>query len=439
MRAPTYLFLPIDAGRRHRGEPGRSDPSPARSPRWARRCRGGVRPLVAVLAALLAAVSLGACGDDDPGSAGGTDARGCITDFRQDTDYFPVKSTFSHARNVTISYHQSYQVLTVKQPYPDGRPESYVLVHCGAPAPTLTGALGSAPRIEVPIRSLYSGSTTHLPLLVDLDRTDTLTGVASAASVVNADIRRLITEGRVTEYAAGGKINVEKVVTGRPDVLMTDGTDSPDYAAIRRGGVPVVANAEWLEGDPLGRAEWIKVMAALTGDEEKAGKVFDRIAGDYTAIAAKVSGAGQQPVAVLPGSMYQGTWYMPSGGSYVGKLLADAGAGYPWSGTRDTGSLELAFEAVYAKAGSAPIWLADGEWKTIGDATKEDSRYGTLAATRAGGQVWTNTLVIGPGGGNDYWERGVTGPDLVLGDLVAILHPDLAKDHRFAFYRRLTS
>ncbi|WP_374690080.1 ABC transporter substrate-binding protein [Frankia sp. AvcI1] len=391
---------------------------------------------------MLAALGLVACGSSTtggPAAAGaGTDSRGCVNHFNPDTDYFPEKSTFTRAKNVTLSYHKSYQVLTVKQPFPGGRPESYVLVRCGAPAPALTGDLAKAQRIEVPIRSLYSGSTTHLPLLVDLDRTDVLTGVASATTVVNADIRRRISEHKVTEYAAGGKINVEKVVTGHPDVLLTDGTDMPEYSAVRRGGVPVVADAEWLEGDPLGRAEWIKVMAALTGDEAKAAKVFDRIVGDYQAVARTVSDAHEPPVAILPGSMYQGTWYMPSGASYVGRLLADAGASYPWSGSRDSGSLELAFEAVYAKAGTARIWLADGEWHTLGDATKEDTRYGTLAATRPGGQVWTNTLVIGPGGGNDYWERGVTRPDLVLGDLAAILHPDLAKNHTFAFYRRLS-
>lgn len=86
---------------------------------------------------------------------------------------------------------------------------------------------------------------------------------------------------------------------------------------------------------------------------------------------------------------------------------------------------------------SAPVWLADGEWRTLADVTADDERYGELAAVRDG-QVWTNTLTIGPGGGNDYWERGVTRPDLVLGDLVAILHPDVLPGHDFAFYKKIT-
>ncbi len=260
--------------------------------------------------------------------------------------------------------------------------------------------------------------------------------MASAATVVNPDIRARLDAGEIVEYAPGGQIDTERVVTEAPDVLMTGGTESAEYGTLRDAGIPVVANAEWLEADPLGRAEWVKFMAALTGEETEAAKVFDRIEADYTAIADRVPDGDGDRVPALIGTMYQGTWYMPSGGSYVGKLLADAGATYPWADETDTGSLELDFETVFTESGGAPIWLADGEWENLADVTTEDERHGQLAAVR-GGQVWSNTLVIGPGGGNDYWERGVTRPDLVLGDLAAILHPDAFPGHTFAFYRHL--
>ncbi|MEX5634163.1 ABC transporter substrate-binding protein [Parafrankia sp. FMc2] len=396
--------------------------------------------LVALSATLLLTPALlAACGDDgtssSPQAGADADARGCVTDFDPAADYFPDRSTLEHAKNFTVRYEKAYQVLTVKEPYPDGKPESYVLYRCGTPEPELTGELAGAPRIEIPVRGLYSGSTTHLPLLVDLGRENVLTGVASAATVVDKDIRARADADEIVEYAPGGQIDTERVVTAAPDIVMTGGTESAEYGTLRDAGIPVVANAEWLEADPLGRAEWVKFMAALTGDEAEAAKVFDRIEADYTAIADRVPGG--DPVSTLIGTMYQGTWYMPSGGSYVGKLLADAGATYPWAGETDTGSLELDFETVFTESGSAPVWLADGEWENLADVTTEDERYGQLAAVH-GGQVWSNTLVIGPGGGNDYWERGVTRPDLVLGDLAAILHPDAFPDHTFAFYRRIT-
>jgi iron complex transport system substrate-binding protein len=405
---------------------------------------GGRRLAAAVVAAAVSLAGLAACGSTSGGSAAAAaDARGCVTKFDPNTDYFPVKSTFQDATNVTISYHRSYEVLTVKEPYPGGKPASYVLVRCGAPSPALTGDLAKAPHIQVPVTSIYSGSTTHLPLLAELGRLGSLTGVADGSYVVNADVRAAIAAGKVTTYAPGEQVNVEKVVTAKPDVLITDGTELSAYASLRAAGIPVLGFADWLEATPLGRAEWVKVMAALTGTESQAATVYSQIRSSYLALAKKATAAGVAKVQVLSGSMYQGTWYIPSGTSYVGRLLADAGATYPWATASPTGtgtggaSLDLSFEEVYAKDGVAPVWLTDGLWDAKADALKDDPRYATLAAMTTG-QVWDENAIVGPGGGTDYFERGVERPDLVLADLVAILHPSLEPGHRFVFYKKLS-
>lgn len=203
--------------------------------------------------------------------------RGCISGFTPDTDYFPNKSTLQDATNFTISYHNSYQVLTVKQPYPNGQSESYVLVRCGAPPPELTGDLADAQQITVPVHSVYSASTTHLGMITELDQTDAITGVADTANVVSPQMRQRIDVGKIVDYAPGQQVNVETVIVGRPDVLVTQGIDDPGYAKLRDAGIDVVADAEWLEATPLGRAEWVKVFAALTGSEKKAGEVYGQL------------------------------------------------------------------------------------------------------------------------------------------------------------------
>jgi iron complex transport system substrate-binding protein len=369
-----------------------------------------------------------------PPDTGAARNPGCLTGFNPDTDYFPDKSTVIDARNFTISYHNSYQILTVAQPYPGGSPESYVLVRCGAPAPQSTGNLAHAQKITVPVKSLYSGSTTQLGMLTELGQADVVFGVATTANIVSPQIRQRATAGKVAEYAAGQRVDVETVIAGHPDVLVTEGTGNPGYAKLRDARVGVVADSEWLEATPLGRAEWVKVFAALTGTEKKAAQVYDQLHDDYRRAAKKT--AGMRPVEVLPGTLYQGSWSMPAGGSYAGRLVLDAGGSYPWADDKRTGTLQLNLESVYAKAGQAPLCLVTSNWKTLDDALAADSRYGELAAVR-NGQVWSATKAIGPGGGNDYWERGTARPDLVLADLVAILHPELVPNHQFAFYRRV--
>ncbi|MDH7483966.1 MAG: ABC transporter substrate-binding protein, partial [Spirochaetales bacterium] len=53
------------------------------------------------------------------------------------------------------------------------------------------------------------------------------------------------------------------------------------------------------------------------------------------------------------------------------------------------------------------------------------------------GAVWNNDLRMSPGGGNDYFESAVLQPQLVLADLIAILHPELMPGHRFVYYRKI--
>jgi iron complex transport system substrate-binding protein len=48
--------------------------------------------------------------------------------------------------------------------------------------------------------------------------------------------------------------------------------------------------------------------------------------------------------------------------------------------------------------------------------------------------VWTYERRQTPPGGNDYWSRSVTHPDIVLADLVKIFHPALGGDHSFEWY-----
>ncbi len=368
-------------------------------------------------------------------AAGRLDAKGCITDYQPGVDYFPDKSEIEYATNFTIEYKDSYQILTVEQPTQGGSPESYVLVRCGAPKPTLTGALADAPVVTTPVTSLYSGSTSHLGSLVALDQLDALTGVAAKALISEKQVIDRVAEPGVVEYAAAGTIDAEAVVNGKPQVVITAGTDDPAYAVISAAGIPVLADAEWLENDPLGRAEWVKYFAALTGTEAAAKTFFDAVATDYTALADKVKSAPD--VDVVPGQPYQGTWYVPGGKSFNARLIQDAGGTTAWAADTTTGSISTDVETVFAKAGKAPAWLASTTWTTKAEALAEEPRFAQFEAFRTG-NVWNAAKDVTKSGGNNYYELGVVRPDLILGDLVAILHPDLQPGHEFAFYLRLS-
>ena len=159
-----------------------------------------------------------------------------------------------------------------------------------------------------------------------------------------------------------------------------------------------------MEATPLGRAEWIKFTAAFFDKSAKADSIFAGIDSSYRALAALAAGAARKPV-VVAGAPFGGAWWVPGGRSYVARLLADAGAAYPWSADTTRGSLSLDLEAVVAKAGDAEVWLNGGEWGDLADARAQDPRYALFLAFRDG-NVWNNDRIRCAEGGLDFFETG---------------------------------
>ena len=54
-------------------------------------------------------------------------------------------------------------------------------------------------------------------------------------------------------------------------------------------------------------------------------------------------------------------------------------------------------------------------------------------------QVYNCNKRLNVAGGNDYWESGVVQPDVVLHDLIAIMHPEVLdeNDRELHYYQRL--
>jgi iron complex transport system substrate-binding protein len=66
----------------------------------------------------------------------------------------------------------------------------------------------------------------------------------------------------------------------------------------------------------------------------------------------------------------------------------------------------------------------------------EEQRYQQFKAFQRG-NVWSYNRIVTSNGGYDYWSRGITRPDLILGDLIKIFHPELAEDHQFVWYKQV--
>jgi cobalamin transport system substrate-binding protein len=363
-------------------------------------------------------------------------ARGCVDRYDAAKDYFPDKVAIEDAANFTVSYHRSYKVVQTRTSAASAS-ERYVLVQCGLPTPQLTGELTGAQVVSIPIMSLYSASTTHLALLVDLQRLDVLTGVANKKFLIGDEILKRANSGQVREFSPTSVIDAELVVSQRPSLFMTGGSTSAELGVIRQAGIPVVANHEWLEPTALARAEWLKYMAVFLNEDGAGQRLYSEVKARYRALSARaVAVPDAQKPMVMAGRGSRGEFVIAGGRSYVAALIKDAGGRYVWADNPATGSTTIDLEAQLKTAATADIWINGGAWPNLGAIVQDEPRYGLFKALRSG-QVWVYERRVNGAGANDYWSRGVSHPDLVLADLVKIFHPSLVKQHEFQWYMQV--
>lgn len=369
-------------------------------------------------------------------AADGNLTDGCIEEFSPDTDYFPAKASFEHASGVSVTYENSYKVVEVTT-LAGEEPQRYVLLQCGADEPELTGDLRNAQLIEVPVKSAITLTTTNLPHFTELDATETVTGVGVAAFVATPEILERTKSGDIKEFAgAEGQPKQEAIIGEQPDLLVMDAfgeTIVEDANRFADAGVPTVLNADFNEQELLGRAEWLKFTSLFLNAEATATEVFDEIAGEYERVAAAAAEADETPT-VFANTPFEGTWFTPGGKSFFASAVRDANGKYVFEKDKSTFSLELDIETVLDKAGDADIWLQAGSVQgTLKDLAKTDPRFKEFAAFK-NGQVWAYDKALSPGGGNAYFETGYTRADVVLSDLVKILHPEVLPDHELVYF-----
>jgi len=338
-----------------------------------------------------------------------------------------------YARGFDLAYFEGFKMLYL---YQGSDTSLYYLLPEGKTRPE---AYPEAKVIHIPLQSLVALSTTHVALADFAGVDSIIVGLDHAQYVYDPGVRSRIEAGEVTAVGISGNLNQEMVIALQPDLLMVSGMPGVDlqkYRTVIDSGIPVLINTEWMEETPLGKAEWVKLMAALTNQEKSVNQKFDSVAAAYQQIARLSKQVTQKP-AVISGSPFQGSWYVPGAQSYRAKLFAEAGADWPWQNDSSAVSLAVAFEQMYAYGQEADVWVNPGTVRSLDELAARDSRFADFKAVQTG-QVYNNNRRMSPNGeGNDYYESGVVNPHLILADLTHIFHPELLPDHQLHYYQKL--
>ena len=354
------------------------------------------------------------------------------------TIFHETENVVKNAERFTIEKKNGWTEVKIINPWQGASDvnQIYYIVKRGSELPD---GLDSTTVIRVPLRKIVCMSTTHIAMISALGEEKSIVGVSGKGFVYSPKIIQNIAKGSVMDVGYEANLNKELILKIAPDVIMIYGigSESAGYVGkIKELGIKVIINADYLETDPLSRAEWIKLFGVLYCKENLADSIYTSEEGLYSGLKSYISKNVRNNPRVLLGLPFKDTWFISPGNSFISKLLADAGGDYIWKDTESSVSMPYGIENVYLRGLTADYWLNIGSVKSRKDISGIDQRLEDLPCFK-NDNLFNNNKRITPDGGNDYWESGSLHPHLLLKDIAAILHPELFSDHELVYYRKI--
>jgi iron complex transport system substrate-binding protein len=291
---------------------------------------------------------------------------------------------------------------------------------------------------KVPVKRVVCLSTTFIGFIDFLHKENAIIGISGKKYVTSASLSDKINNGEIPDVGYDENLNYEKLIQLQPDVVFLygiTGSVSSTIAKLDQMGIKSAVIGEYLEETPLAKMEWIKYIGAFFNLTEEARTKFDSVASNYIRIADLASRQKDKPTVLL-GLPWAGTWYVSGGSSYTASLLRDAGGNYLWKDLPYNESQPISLEKVFEKAFQVDFWLNAGEANTKADILKVDERFSQLKAFRDDA-IYNNNNLVNALGGNAYFEKGVVEPDIILADIISVLHPQLLPSYQKKYYRKL--
>ena len=337
--------------------------------------------------------------------------------------------TIRFARNLHIEYFDDYTSVRIRDPWDTLRQrQHYILVDRNKPLPARVPEGGIVIRIPVERAVIYT--SVHTAIAEQLGALDRVAGVCEPKYITSPEVLRRIEAGTIADLGMSTSPNVEKIVDIGTDLIIASPFENSGYGSAEKIGVPIVEAADYMENHPLGRTEWVLFYGLLLGRRAEAEQVFSETERHYFELKTLAATSSTRPTVVLE-RKYGNSWAVPSGGSYIGVMHADAGADYVFRDYSGTRSVHLTFEEVYDRAGDADCWFLKYDTRaplTYALLASEYPPYANFRPWKERRVFACNTIT------SAYYDDITLHPDRVLEDLIAIYHPDLLPDHVQRYY-----
>ncbi|WP_242205129.1 ABC transporter substrate-binding protein [Aestuariivivens insulae] len=363
---------------------------------------------------------------------------GCKEQKKQLTPSVPTETTsvnIKYAKGFSIRHFNAHKEITITRAWPKSKDTlRYLLVDKEYDIPSHNN---KTTVIKTPISKVVVMSTTNIPTLEYLNVDTCLIGFPNTKFISSEKTRKRIDNGDVKDLNNDLDINMELLLELAPELVIGFSVNGNDKTLnqIEKFNIPVVLDGAWTEEHPLGKAEWIKFIAAFFNKEKEADSIFKTIESSYLKAKKLALNAPKRP-SVLSGSMFKDVWNVPGGKSFMATYFKDANTRYLWETNQNTGSLQLNFENVLQKAQQANFWIGAGNFDNKEQMANSSKGYVFFDAFKDN-NIYTYTNKVGPKGGLLFYELGSLRPDIILKDIIKIAHPELLKNYDLYFFKRL--
>ena len=303
--------------------------------------------------------------------------------------------------------------------------EKYTLVQKKSPN-------SSTNTIQVPCKRIICLSSTQLAYLIELDELKDIVAINSSRYLQNKKIKALLASGKIKHIGKEGNFQLETIIALNPDVIFVSPFKVGGFDVLRNMNIPLVPLAAYNEKTPLGRAEWVKMMALFLGNSNKADSIFEGTRTRYNKLKALCKNVKKRP-SIFSGKMRSGSWYVPGGNSFYAHYFRDAGAEYVIKDTIE-GAYPLDFETIYQKAANCDFWRIVNPEKigiTLQELLSQDARYKDFKAFNNNNIMFCNIRE------KPYYELAAVKPDILLSDYIYFFHPELLPKYKPVFYTRM--
>ncbi|MDX9782248.1 MAG: ABC transporter substrate-binding protein [Bacteroidales bacterium] len=280
-------------------------------------------------------------------------------------------------------------------------------------------------------------STSHISYFEALSETSRIIGVSGGQYISSKVIRDGIADGTIADIGYEGSLNYELLLSLMPDLVLTygiEGENNQYIEKIKQFGINVISLGDYLENHPLGKLEYIKLFGYLLNKVDVADSIYNATKSRYTELTKVVK--NRKRTKVLINAPWKEVWYIPGKESYMNLLVKDAGGVILGASENQSYTKAYSIEEVFILSRDAEVWINPNAISTMKELVTSTPLFNKIAPV-INKRVFNNIKLSTSGGGSQFWESGVMEPDIILKDLISILHPDLFKEYSTKYYLHL--